>query len=241
MTATGPDWDTRTDRAPGPAMRLLTMLVPGVRRVRAQVAPYAAAWREHNARAVLSPGRRWIVLGDSMSQGVGASAYDAGWVGQLDQRLRAEGHDLAVLNLAATGARTTDVLERQLPVLDHLPAQPDGSPPALVTVLVGSNDLFGGRGSRAALPDAMGRLVARLPVGSLVATLPQPSAAADLANAHVERAAAAGRIRMVDLRATGPSSWRGRLAADLFHPNDRGYDAMADALEPAVRRALQRG
>lgn len=27
---------------------------------------------------------------------------------------------------------------------------------------------------------------------------------------------------MVDLRVTGPTSWRGRLAGDFFHPNDAG-------------------
>ncbi|WP_214055596.1 SGNH/GDSL hydrolase family protein [Nocardioides aquaticus] len=241
MTATEPDWDTSTGRTPGPAMRLLNAVVPGVRRVRAQVDRYAAAWRDHNARAVREPRRRWVVLGDSMSQGVGASAHDAGWVGQLDQRLRADGHDLAVLNLSATGARTRDVLDRQLPVLESLPTQPDGTPAALVTVLVGSNDLFGGREARAALPSAMAELVDRLPAGSLVPTLPQPSAAADLANEHVVRAAARGRVVLVDLRETGPTSWRGRLAPDFFHPNDLGYAAMADALEPGVRAVLRAG
>lgn len=241
VTATEPDWDTRTGRTPGPAMRLLNTVVPGVRRVRAQVDPYAAAWRDHNARAVQEPRRRWVVLGDSMSQGVGASAHDAGWVGQLDRRLRADGHDLAVLNLSATGARTRDVLDRQLPVLESLPTQPDGTPAALVTVLVGSNDLFGGREARVALPSAMAELVDRLPAGSLVTTLPQPSAAADLANEHVVRAAARGRVVLVDLRETGPTSWRGRLAPDFFHPNDLGYAAMADALEPGVRAALRAG
>ncbi|MCW2816909.1 MAG: GDSL-like Lipase/Acylhydrolase, partial [Nocardioides sp.] len=55
---------------------------------------------------------------------------------------------------------------------------------------------------------------------------------------HVERAAAAGRVRMLDLRVEGPSSWRGRLAADKFHPNDAGYAAIADVFAPVVRQAL---
>ncbi len=40
------------------------------------------------------------------------------------------------------------------------------------------------------------------------------------------------------MRESGPTSWRGRLAEDFFHPNDAGYAALADALEPAVRAAL---
>ena len=43
---------------------------------------------------------------------------------------------------------------------------------------------------------------------------------------------------MLDLRVSGPTSWRGRLAADHFHPNDAGYSAMADAIEPTLRAVL---
>ena len=238
MTSAEPALDTRIDRAPGRVMRTASVLVPGVRRVRDQVEPYAAAWIERSRRSLEQSGRRWIVLGDSMSQAVGASAYDAGWVDQLAARLHRDGHDLAIVNLSATGARTTDLLERQLPVLDSLPPQDPAAPPALVTVLVGSNDLFGGRGPRGVLPAAMEELVSRLPAGAVVATLPQPARAATLANRHVERAAEQGRVHLVDMRAAGPASWRGRLAEDRFHPNDAGYAAIADALEPTVRRVL---
>lgn len=229
-------WDTRTGRPSGLGMRLLSAAVPGVRRVREQVEPYAAAWRERTERNLGDPRRRWVVLGDSMSQGIGASSHDGGWVGQLERRLRSAGHDLAVLNLAANGARTSDVVTRQLPLLAELPAQAPGTPAPLVTVLVGSNDLFGGRGARGALPDAMAELVDGLPDGAVVATLPQPADAAGRANTHITEAG--GRLRVLDLRSSGPTSWRGRLAADFFHPNDAGYTAMADAFEPAVRAAL---
>ncbi len=45
----------------------------------------------------------------------------------------------------------------------------------------------------------------------------------------------------MDLRTDGPDSWRGRLAADFFHPNEAGYAAITDAFEPVVRDALLRG
>ena len=213
-------------------------VVPRVRRVCDQVEPYADAWLEQSRRSLRTPARRWVVLGDSMSQGIGASAHDRGWVGQLADRLRADGHELSVVNLSATGARTPDVLAQQLPLLEELPSPAPGSPAPLVTALVGSNDLFGGRASRAALPGAMAELADRLPPGAVVATLPQPARAAGLANRPLRAAEASGRLRVVDMRAAGPSSWRGRLASDLFHPNDAGYAAIADALEPAVRAAL---
>ncbi len=240
MTTTEFDYDNRTGRAAGPFVRTLSVLLPGVRRVRRQVGPYAVAWRRHNLAALTRPGRRWVVLGDSMSQGIGASAWDRGWVDQLGARLAADGHELGpglvVVNLSANGARVPDVLDQQLAAYDAVGRRDDD----LVTVLVGSNDLFGGRPHRAALPGALGALVDRLPDGAVVATLPQPRAAARAANVPVDAAAAAGRIVVADLRTDGPASWRGRLAADLFHPNDAGYAALADAFEPAVRRALGR-
>lgn len=224
----------RTGRRPGRVVRTAGIVLPGVARVWGNVEPYADAWHAHNLATLGRPGRRWIVLGDSLSQGIGASSWDAGWVGQLQRRLAAHGHDLRVLNLSATGARTDDVLHQQLPTLERLGTRRED----IVTVMVGSNDLFSGRASRERLASAFAELVRRVPTGSVVATLPQPTGVAGRANGHVERAAAEGRIVMLDLRVTGPSSWRGRLAADFFHPNDAGYAAMAAAVEPTMDRVL---
>lgn len=233
-------YDNRTGRPAGRFVRLLGSVLPGVATVQRQVEPYAEEWRARNTAAVTgaASGRRWIVLGDSMMQGVGASSPTAGLVGQLAERLRRHGHELTVVNLSATGARVIDVLEQQLPVLEALPSPPPGAGADLVTVLIGSNDLFGGRRRRQALPGAMGRLVDRLPHGSVVATLPQPRAAARQANLHLDRAAREDRLVLVDMRVAGPDSWKGRLAPDWFHPNDAGYAAMADAFEPVLRAAL---
>jgi hypothetical protein len=46
-----------------------------------EVEQYAAAWQAHNDAASAADGPLWVVLGDSAAQGVGASAYDRGWVG----------------------------------------------------------------------------------------------------------------------------------------------------------------
>ncbi len=234
MVHAGFAYENTIGRGPGRAVRAMSAVVPGVARVWEQVEPYADAWRAHNLQVLDRPGRRWIVIGDSMSQGIGASAYDAGWVGQLDRRLATSSHDLRILNLSATGACVRDVLQRQLPALELLsPGDED-----LVTVMVGSNDLFGGRARRQRLPNAYAELIDCLPSRAVVATLPQPVGAARRANVHIERAAEKGRIGMVDLRVTGPSSWRGRLATDYFHPNDAGYAAIATAFEPTIRATL---
>ena len=227
-----------TGRRPGVGVRLLGSVLPGVRSVQAQAGPYAAAWHAHNDRALTTPGRRWVVLGDSMSQGLGASSWDAGWVDQLARWLADDGHPLVVVNLSATGARTADVVDQQLPVLEALPPARGTQAPDLVTVLVGSNDLFAGAHARRRLPDDYARLVGRLPRAAVVASLPQPRSAARAANAHVERAAAAGHLELLDMRSEGPTSWRGRLASDFFHPNDAGYTEIARAFHPHVLRVL---
>lgn len=226
-------YDNRTGRPTGPLVRTLGLVWRGVREVRAQADPYADAWAARNRDELATAHRRLVVLGDSMAQGVGASTPEQGWAGQLHARLAADGHRLALLNLSATGARVPDVLDQQVPVLE----QHGGTAP-LVVVLIGSNDLFGRRHHRETLPAAMTALVDRLPDGSVVATLPQPRAAARAANRPIDAAAAAGRLHEVDLRRAGPTSWKGMLAPDYFHPNDLGYAALADAFEPVVRRAL---
>ncbi len=233
-------YDNRTGRDRGLLTRGLGLVLPGVRHVNAQVEPYATAWAEHNRRALQTPGRRWVVLGDSMAQGVGASSWDAGWVDRLRADLEARGHPLVVVNLSATGARTPDVVDQQLRVLHSLPTAPGTRSPDLVTVLVGSNDLFAGGGHRGRLPDEFARLVQALPRHAVVASLPQPRTAARRANRHLEEAAAHGHLVMVDMRAEGPSSWRGRLAPDFFHPNDAGYTELARAFLPHVLTVLDR-
>ena len=110
-----------------------------------------------------------------------------------------------------------------------------------ILVLIGSNDLFAGRAVRDALPSAFTELVQALPDGAVAASLPQPRDAARRANKPLEEAAARGRLRMVDMRVAGPDSWRGKLAADWFHPNDAGYAALADAFEPVVLAATSPG
>ncbi|GGF55722.1 hypothetical protein GCM10011519_32070 [Marmoricola endophyticus] len=213
-------------RRRGPVVTALGLVLPGVRRVQAQVGPYAAAWERHNAEAVASDGPLWVTLGDSMAQGVGASSPFMGWAGQLARRLDpAYRH----VNLSVYGGRVADLLERQLPALEAI------APADLVTCLIGSNDLFSRR-HRPLLPGALAELLERLPVGTVMATQPGGSPAALEFNRQVDAAAAAGRVVVADFRDPRMRSWRGRVAEDHFHPNDTGYAAMADLVAEAVRR-----
>lgn len=208
-------------RPPSAGMRALAAVLPGVRSVLADVEPYARAWEEHNAHALAQTGPLWVVLGDSMAQGIGASRYDRGWPGYLAELLDPA---YRLVNLSFHGARVRDVLDVQLPAARALGGA------ALVTVVVGANDVVW-RKHRAGLVPAFTELMAALPDGAVVGNLTNPHQAAR----EVDRLLRGqDRLVLADLRRSGPRSWRGKLAADHFHPNDRGYAEIAAALREYV-------
>ncbi|WP_410636467.1 SGNH/GDSL hydrolase family protein [Amycolatopsis sp. cmx-4-83] len=208
-------------------------VLPGVRRVRAQKEPFARAWAEAERAALGSGKPLWAALGDSMTQGIGAETVTGGWVPRLNTRL---GEPFAVVNLSASGARIADVLDTQLPRLAALPA-----PPALVTILVGANDMLT-RPRRRGTPARFAELLARLSAGrAVVATLPRGNAEAREINALIEAAATRGRVHLAELRGPALAPLRGSLARDWFHPNDVGYERIAGIFEPPVRAAVGLG
>jgi lysophospholipase L1-like esterase len=210
-------------RPPGTGMRVLAKALKGVRSTLTDVEPFARAWQEHNAYAARESGPLWVVLGDSMAQGIGASAFDRGWPGQLAAQIDPA---LRMVNLSFHGARVRDVLDTQWPAARLL------GEPALVTVLIGSNDVVWRR-YRAELPEAFEQMLAVLPEGAVVANLPNPHKAARAVDRMLRDS---DRIVTADLRREGPRAWRGKLAPDHFHPNDRGYAEMTAVLARAVNR-----
>ncbi|GAA2732510.1 hypothetical protein GCM10009867_08520 [Pedococcus aerophilus] len=225
------DYDNTSGRPTGAFMAVLQALLPGVRSVRRQIDPYAQDWAEANRAALAADGPLWVALGDSMTQGIGASSFDRGWVGQLADHLRERGRPHRVVNLAVTGARIDDALERQVPALEALVAA--GQVPDLITVVLGSNDVVTPR-YRAGMTDRFATLLDRLPDGAVVLNLPNPHKEARRLDALLRERQAQGRLVLADIRRHGPRSWRGRLAPDRFHPNDEGYAAMARVFELAL-------
>lgn len=199
-------------------------MLRGVRSVQAQVEPYAHEWERHNRAAVAADGPLWVVLGDSMAQGVGASAYDRGWVGQLAETLPAH----RLVNLSFYGGRVSDLLERQIPAMESIGATPD-----LVTVIIGSNDVISRR-LRQGLPGALKGLLARLPAGAVMGNQPGPSPMALEFNRQVDRAVEAGHLRLAEFRDPRTRNWKGKLSPDHFHPNDLGYAGMAEIMAEAI-------
>src|SRR4051794_21289012 len=109
------DYSNLSGRPSGRTVRLLRRYLPGVDRVESEVGVYAAQWHERNIESLGGTEPLWVVLGDSISQGVGATSVDCGWVLRASMMLRESNLSHRVLNLSISGARTTDVVERQIP------------------------------------------------------------------------------------------------------------------------------
>lgn len=211
------------DTTAGPLVRTLARVFPGVRETEDQIPAFARRWHEQNQAALTAGEPLWVALGDSLSQGIGASSLESTFVRQVQRRLAEVGRPVPVLNLSVSGARIHDVIERQLPRLNQLAHEP-----AFVTCTVGSNDLLRSvrlkRSTR-----QLSALFDELPAGSVVATLP---AAGSMVAGYVNRvigAEAPRRGHRVADVAAHMSGWRRRLAGDGFHPNDAGYEAWTAA------------
>jgi lysophospholipase L1-like esterase len=226
VSETGFDYSNLSGRPNGPVVRVASRLFRGVRSVQAQVEPYAREWERHNREAVAGSGPLWVVLGDSMAQGIGASAYDRGWVGQLAETLPA----YRLVNLSVYGGRLTDVLKRQIPAMESLGATPD-----LVTVIIGSNDLISGK-LREEMPTTLTEVLRRLPDGTVIGNQPGGRAAVLEFNRLIDEAVAERDLVRAEFRDPRTRSWKGKLSPDHFHPNDLGYAGMAEIMTEAIAR-----
>ncbi len=210
--------------------RVARVFVPGVRQVHAQVAVFAKAWEEANARSLGDEGPLWVVLGDSTAQGIGAPAHDQGYVGQL--RVVLDEHASVpwrVLNLSLSGGKAADVVASQLPQLEALDFPPD-----LVTCAIGANDML--RTPLDALLATLREIMRRLPEGSLIATIPQGlrPARATVVNDVIRTEAPSAGLVVADVWAHTAPPWHGKLAADGFHPGLTGYADWVAAFAEAL-------
>jgi acyl-CoA thioesterase-1 len=216
----------------------------GVAFVDVQALTFAEFWQANNATARTAEGPLWVVLGDSTAQGVGASSPLHGYVGQVLAALvpRAK-QPWRVVNLSRSGARAEQVLADQLPLLEAL-----GQEPELVTCGIGSNDILGTLPKR--LHATLRSLIDRLPRSSVVLDLPFPDRlwtigglcspyVADV-NRTIHTAATGRGLPVAEVSRHFTPPWRGKFAADSFHPNDLGYRHQARAVLAALPPTILR-
>lgn len=227
--APGPVGDGLTPAHRGLLSRLpfADRVFPGAAATRAQVAPRAAEWVAANARDRDREGPLWVLLGDSTGQGIGASAYDRGYAGQLRTLLeRSSGEPWRILNLSRSGDRAADVVHNQLPVLRRL-----AEDRRLVTCVIGGNDAFKTLTGR--LRRSFETIASTLPEGAVLGNLPHGWRARTM-NPFLEDLARRHGLRLADIERATSAPWQGRYAVDNFHPNDRGYADWANVLAEAI-------
>jgi lysophospholipase L1-like esterase len=193
---------------------------------------HSAWWRAH---AKQSGELLYVAIGDSAAQGIGASSPNKSYVGVLADHVRlATGQTVRVVNLSVSGATVALAVRDQLPRFEKIT-------PDLVTVAIGANDIA--QWHPEAFEAGIRTVFAALPPHALVADLPcfhlphnERKVAA--ANQIIRRVAGEHDLTVVPLHATtkraGIRSILTHVAKDLFHPNDRGYRAWAEAFLPAI-------
>jgi tryptophan 2,3-dioxygenase len=191
---------------------------------------------------------RYLALGDSYTIGTGASGPEAAFPSRLRPRLEEyAGRAVEVVNPAVNGYTTADVVRDELPLLDRV--RPD-----LVSVLVGANDVARGwslddyqRGVRT-IYAAVARAVAR-PSAVLAVSIPDwsvtPAARGfgrpDELRTRIETCNAIAQVEArthgflwADVSEVSRALGRDGLSEDGLHPDDRQYEAWAEAIWSAV-------
>ncbi len=184
--------------------------------------------------------RRYVALGDSLTEGIGDLADDGrprGWADRFAQGLAARRGEVEYANLAVRGLTTSQVLATQLRPAVALA-------PDLASVIVGMNDLLRPRLDLGALRRDLGTLYGELAATGatvLTATLPEPGIGVPLPakmrasfvrrahrlNDTIRQAAAEHDVRCLDLARTAPvdpAIW----SSDKLHPSPYGHQLIAD-------------
>ena len=196
----------------------------------------------------------FLALGDSYTIGEGV-APDERWPLQLVARLRAEGIGIGEPRIVATTGWTTDELSAAMETADFTP------PYALVTLLIGVNDQYRGRGVdeyRAQFRDLLQRaiqLAGGIAAHVIVASIPDwgvtPFAARegrdaaavareiDAFNAIASAEAAGAGAARIDVTtiSRAPES-RQELVGDGLHPSGAQYARWVEAVLPVARVIL---
>jgi acyl-CoA thioesterase-1 len=183
----------------------------------------------------------YVAVGDSAAQGVGASRPGRSYVGLIADHLRDRaGRSVRVINLSVSGARVREALTLQLPALRRL--KPD-----ILTVAIGANDIafFNRRHFEADIEE----LYSQLPAGAIVGNVPSFYLGAAevnvrIANAIIRKIAEKYGFEVADIyaqtRRQGAARYAfNQVAADFFHPNDRGYRVWASAFLPLLNRRVR--
>ncbi|MBA4809403.1 MAG: hypothetical protein CBC37_00720 [Acidimicrobiaceae bacterium TMED77] len=200
-------------------------LSEGVALVNSTVEPRAMYWDDYNKGNLHSEGPLWIALGDSVTQGIGSSLPSTSYASLVLERLKQRTKQKwRLINLSMSGARFSDVINSQLPLLEDYQLKPK-----LITAIIGSNDIMWRRGTSAIAKDAE-ELMRVLPTGTYLSRISR-------SNGRGRRTAIADTFENLaparDIKLFNAWNWptaEGMWAQDKFHPNDDAHSYIADNL-----------
>ena len=213
----------------------------GVVRLAEMIPVHSAYWRGQRKK---SGELLYVAIGDSAAQGIGASRPSHSYVGLLARGIRRQSNTtLRVVNLSQSGARLREAVEKQESAIRTLL-------PDIVTVAIGANDIGSPDGFDPERFERELRLVyGALPSHAIVADLPsfyfgEAERKVRVANGIVRRVASDLGLEVAPLHdvTRGRTAARTALrdvAADFFHPNDRGYQAWESAFAPLVTKRVE--
>jgi acyl-CoA thioesterase-1 len=189
------------------------------------VGSYKSYWQDRTKTVPQTEDFIYVALGDSAAQGIGASRPEKGYVGLIaDHITKRTGRQVIIYNLSVSGAKTADVIEKQLPQLSSLPQ------PHLVTIEIGANDVpvF----DQETFTSTYRQLMGLLPDNTVVANVPsfrngrlskfsdEAARASAIADTLI---ATHPRLVRADLHTATNNLGIRDFAADFFHPSDSAY------------------
>lgn len=182
---------------------------------------------------------RFVVLGDSLTEGVGDPVGDRwrGWAELLARGLAPVDAAVEFTNLAVSGAQTRDVLERQTP--EALALRPD-----VVSVVIGVNDTLRCTFDIRSVAERLDTVYAAFRAGDtllMTACLPDPGSMLGLPGALARPLARRQRAVNTVVHAlserhgalhlhAAEEEWltdRAMWSADRLHPGERGHRQLA--------------
>lgn len=188
--------------------------------LRNDVRDYAAYWQSRSSQ----PGEFvYVALGDSAAQGIGASKPEKSYVGLLAESIAQQaGQKVRVINLSVSGAKLQDLIDSQLPQLANY--QPD-----LITMEIGANDMRDY--DETAYRERFEAILQALPAErTVVSNMPyfggiiRPGDSPLQASRVITQLTSQYGFAMAELYQPLQAAKKQWIyAADVFHPNDKGY------------------
>lgn len=205
-------------------LKAIGAVFSGAKTTTDQIHPYTQWWSVQNQAELRGTGPLLVAIGDSICIGVGASHPSKSLAGQVADRLSdRDGTRWRTINLSIAGARVEDALNRQLRILSDLPT------PDLVLACIGSNDILW-TPARNSLRADLRALSDGLPQSTVFGPVAGASARARSANRALRTAARDNGQRVAEIWDIEGPRLRDRMAEDRFHPNDLGYQLMANSV-----------